>query len=153
MGCAYFFEKWTTDINSQTGVFNPRLLQQAMEFKGHNALALAKATGISIYSIMQLADGLREPTQIELLQIGYALGFLPTFFYCRTKKLDEPQLIFVCGDGIRPCHICGAVADYLCDQPIGDGKTCDLPLCNEHRHHIGAYDYCETHPQYPVIVL
>lgn len=152
MGCAHFFEEWGIDIDCQTNVFNPRMLQQAMESRGYDALALAKATGLSIYSIMQLADGVREPTQIELLQLGYALGFPSSFFYCGTKKLDEPRLIFVCGQGIRPCHICGAVADYLCDQPIGDGKTCDLPLCNEHRHHVGFYDYCENHPRYPVVV-
>lgn len=152
MGCAYLYEEWGIDLDSQTSIFNPRLLRQAMDFKGYTVLALSKVTGISIYSIMQLSDGLREPTEIECVQLGYSLGVLPSFFYRRTKKLDKPQLIFVCGSGIRPCHVCGAVADYLCDQPIGDGKTCDLPLCNKHRHHVGIYDYCETHPRYSVNV-
>lgn len=65
---------------------------------------------------------------------------------------------FVCGGGVQPCHSCGQVADYLCDYPIGDGKTCDLPLCEECRHKVAdphnadsgidlgdGFDLCPTH--------
>jgi hypothetical protein len=31
---------------------------------------------------------------------------------------------FVCGSGVTVCR-CGFVADFLCDAPIGDGKTCE----------------------------
>lgn len=39
---------------------------------------------------------------------------------------------WICGEGIIPCSICGIVADYLCDYPLGKGKTCDAPLCRAH---------------------
>lgn len=39
---------------------------------------------------------------------------------------------WVCGSGIVPCSTCGNVADHLCDYPMGKGKTCDAPLCDNH---------------------
>src|SRR3546814_13169402 len=34
----------------------------------------------------------------------------------------------------------------LCDYPVGDGKTCDRPLCEDHSHEV-AHDtyYCRGH--------
>src|SRR5947209_5504430 len=40
--------------------------------------------------------------------------------------------MFVCGRNVKVCG-CGDMADYLCDAPIGDGKTCDLPICESCR--------------------
>lgn len=47
---------------------------------------------------------------------------------------------FICGDFGAHCHEpgCGAVHDLLCDWPIGDGKTCDLPMCPDHAREIGV---------------
>lgn len=39
---------------------------------------------------------------------------------------------FVCGEGVIPCSVCGIVAEHLCDYPLGEGKTCDAPLCCNH---------------------
>ena len=38
----------------------------------------------------------------------------------------------VSGDTIKPCNQCGQIAFHFCDWPMGDGKTCDAPLCVEH---------------------
>lgn len=52
---------------------------------------------------------------------------------------------FVCGSGIATCR-CGYVADYLCDGPAGNGKTCDLPICERCRLHVGdELDLCSLH--------
>jgi hypothetical protein len=55
----------------------------------------------------------------------------------------------VCGNiHIEMCGFghCEYAADYLCDWPIGEGKTCDLPICNQHavqqRHEI---HFCPVH--------
>jgi hypothetical protein len=39
---------------------------------------------------------------------------------------------FWSGSGIVPCAVCAAVADHLCDYPMGKGKTCSAPLCDAH---------------------
>lgn len=46
-------------------------------------------------------------------------------------RVQEPMTAFLCGDGMDELSICrcGTVADYLCDAPMGEGKTCDAPLC------------------------
>jgi hypothetical protein len=61
-------------------------------------------------------------------------------FICSRKKIkDEPQ----------KCYVCGRPATVLCDAPKDDnlfGKSCDLPMCREHAHHIGQdNDVCEYH--------
>lgn len=38
---------------------------------------------------------------------------------------------FLCGKDVVPCRFCGVLAEYLCDAPVGRGKTCDAPLCAE----------------------
>lgn len=46
----------------------------------------------------------------------------------------------------RKCAFCGKPADYLCDYPIGDGKTCDKPICKKCKTIVGDnLDYCPTH--------
>jgi len=54
-----------------------------------------------------------------------------------------------CGEGLEAdprCRYCDVFASLLCDAPIGDGKTCDVPLCREHRFPIGReLDLCPIH--------
>jgi hypothetical protein len=41
---------------------------------------------------------------------------------------------------------CKAPGTKLCDWPIGDGKTCDKPLCDRHAVRVGDdTDYCRGH--------
>ncbi len=41
---------------------------------------------------------------------------------------------------------CGHMADYLCDEPIGKGRTCDKPACRCCRNHVGPdLDQCSFH--------
>ena len=53
---------------------------------------------------------------------------------------------FMCGPGIKPCEICGRVVGYLCDYPIGGGKTCDMELCEDCANVVGEeMDFCPVH--------
>jgi len=45
---------------------------------------------------------------------------------------DRKPIGWICGEAITPCNSCGDPSDYLCDFPVGEGKTCDLPLCGFH---------------------
>ena len=55
------------------------------------------------------------------------------------RKVGDPHplagnRIFYCGKGIEPCQECFSPADYQCDFPIGDGKTCDFYLCEKEQY-------------------
>ena len=55
----------------------------------------------------------------------------------------EDGRMFICGKGITPCHFCMEPADYLCDYPVGSGKTCDLALCEKHSNTMAdEIDFC-----------
>ncbi|MDQ1344853.1 MAG: hypothetical protein QG586_383 [Pseudomonadota bacterium] len=62
-------------------------------------------------------------------------------------KTNEETPLWICGAG-EPEHVCscGFVSDLLCDYPMGDGKTCDLPLCSTCAKQIGEDKHlCEIH--------
>lgn len=55
-----------------------------------------------------------------------------------------------CGPGVASwvCGIdgCSHGSVVLCDYPIGDGKTCDLPLCRGHSKVVGPdVHLCPVH--------
>lgn len=55
---------------------------------------------------------------------------------------------FLCGEFGPHCRAsgCGDVSDNLCDYPVGDGKTCDMPLCEVHSHEVAPnLHYCPAH--------
>lgn len=49
--------------------------------------------------------------------------------HCRTVRVGGSTMI-VCGERPKPkpCA-CGQPSRFLCDWKLGDGKTCDAPLC------------------------
>lgn len=56
--------------------------------------------------------------------------------------------MFMCGDLGPHCHAanCGAASDNLCDYPVGDGKTCDMPICAWHSCEVAPnVHYCPGH--------
>lgn len=54
--------------------------------------------------------------------------------------------IFINGDFGAHCHGCAAPSDNLCDYPVGEGLTCDRPLCEDHSYEVGRdMHYCEAH--------
>ncbi len=52
----------------------------------------------------------------------------------------------LCGDLGPHCAKCGDVGTQLCDYPVGDGKTCDRPVCEFHAAEVAPnVDYCPAH--------
>ena len=54
----------------------------------------------------------------------------------------------MCGDLGPHCadHRCAWAAEYLCDYPVGNGKTCDRPLCSDHAYEVAPdIHYCAQH--------
>ena len=68
---------------------------------------------------------------------------------CRTQKMPNGGVMWMCGDAFNDtpvCRVCGHIADRLCDYPVGNDKTCDSALCQEHARNIkGNLDYCPEH--------
>ena len=66
---------------------------------------------------------------------------------CYTKKNKSGQ-VFLSGDLGPHCadHRCSWVSAFLCDYPVGDGKTCDRPLCSDHAYEVAPeIHYCDSH--------
>jgi hypothetical protein len=63
-----------------------------------------------------------------------------------TEMMGGFEMI-VCGEDLDwPVCACGITAEYLCDYPIGKGKTCDLNLCDRCKRSIGEdRDLCLVH--------
>ena len=54
---------------------------------------------------------------------------------CESFNTSEGSFLVCRGRGRRKkCSVkgCSAIADYACDYPVGDGKTCDRALCRDH---------------------
>lgn len=65
---------------------------------------------------------------------------------CYIQRTRDGGKLFVCGDLGPHCADCAAVGDLLCDFPVGEGKTCDRPMCATHASEIGPeLHYCRTH--------
>jgi hypothetical protein len=67
---------------------------------------------------------------------------------CYIENMQNGTRVFICGDLGRHCTAdkCAASSDYLCDYPVGNGKTCDLPLCGSHAYEVAPnIHYCYGH--------
>lgn len=57
--------------------------------------------------------------------------------------------MFLCGNLGEHCADCGdvsGVSGFLCDYPVGEGKTCDRPMCEAHANEIAPdLHYCIQH--------
>lgn len=90
----------------------------------------------------------QPPTQAEY-KLWQGMGYLGTFEqYAQMKERSEGQHLFITGELGDHCADCMAVGDYLCDFPVGEGKTCDRPMCDAHSKEIGPeLHYCLAHQQ------
>lgn len=68
------------------------------------------------------------------------------------QECDEPMgevsdgPVILCGDLKVEVCACGYASDFLCDYPVGKGKTCGLPLCEKCRHAAdNDTDLCRLH--------
>jgi hypothetical protein len=64
------------------------------------------------------------------------------------SRLKNGGNLFVCGGRGPHCNAdgCKWAADFLCDYPVGDNKTCDRTLCDEHAYEVAPdMHYCAAH--------
>jgi len=142
MGCAYVFGK---SIGKSIKHFNIEMAELGAEARGMTIEKLYR-------KIPALLEAKRQMKPVDFLtqfEVSLLLGFPMPFFYRKMKPKSQSKPIIMCGSGIIACAFCGQAADFRCDAPIGEGRTCDLPLCIDHKHHRpdigGDIDYCPHH--------
>jgi len=65
---------------------------------------------------------------------------------CYLVPMKDGGQMFMCGNLGDHCADCGDVSGFLCDYPVGDGKTCDRPMCEAHANEIAPdLHYCIQH--------
>ena len=66
---------------------------------------------------------------------------------CYVRRTKDHGFMILCGNLGPHCATgCGDVGAYLCDYPVGEGKTCDKPLCSEHASEVAPdIHYCPGH--------
>ncbi|MBX3589037.1 MAG: hypothetical protein KF796_20600 [Ramlibacter sp.] len=64
--------------------------------------------------------------------------------HMRGTKLPDPCAAVV---GIADKrYVCEDMSRYLCDWPVGGGRSCDKALCEAHAHQVGPNKhYCPEH--------
>lgn len=89
-----------------------------------------------------------EPSRADF-ELWQSTGFTGTYAqYEQAKRREYGGLISLHGDLGPHCADCSGVGDFLCDYPVGDGKTCDRPMCDRHVTVIGPeMHYCKAHAQ------
>ena len=67
---------------------------------------------------------------------------------CYIDRMKDGGTMFMCGNLGPHCAAerCGALGVNLCDYPVGDDRTCDLPLCDSHAYEVAPnVHYCPGH--------
>lgn len=91
------------------------------------------------------SEHLKVPSRLEY-EHSKSMGYQGTFEDYSAMCAGRDLKIFICGDLGPHCADCMGFGDFLCDYPVGDGKTCDRPMCSDHSHGVGLdIHYCETH--------
>lgn len=65
---------------------------------------------------------------------------------CIPMKVGGISAIVCTGRGRQKCCRCGAPANLVCDWKVGNGKTCDQPICTVHAEEPAPNKHlCEEH--------
>lgn len=88
----------------------------------------------------------KEPSREEF-KLWQSFGYTGTYEdFCSSKCHVGISKVFVCGDLGEHCSDCAGFGDYLCDYPVGEGKTCDRHMCDDHANEIAPnLHYCDAH--------
>lgn len=145
MGCAVVKPQKQSLVCFKNGVWADRL-KEAREARGIELDDAAAQLGVHPKLLAAIEAGRVWSPRIAAQRFVVLYQFPLAFF------LDEPESGFgemhFSGDGIVACGFqgCPYIAERLCDYPMGGGKTCDQPLCEDHaQRQADEIDFCPTH--------
>lgn len=104
------------------------------------------------YSILVEWERDKRPGEPDTLALAICASVYdyPIHFFYQTHPPQDPLVVHLKMSGNEPvCYVCGFLSEYLCDYPIGKGKTCDAPLCKQHAIEQGSAwadrQFCPVH--------
>ncbi len=152
----------TQDEHGTMPLVYGRMFILARESRGHTRREAAQQSGVPLERLRAIERDEQAPSRVELDDLSVFYHY-PDAFFCQGddyyNAFSDPGL-FLCGpwlDEAKPCAICGlkALSSWLCDWPMGKGKTCDIVLCDTHRRRVAGepdedddpegVDYCPAH--------
>src|SRR5690625_3179175 len=87
----------------------------------------------------------KGPTRAEY-QEWCRMGYTRTWEQYLAPRQRRSSPLFMCGDLGAHCADCADVGEFLCDYPVGDGKTCDRAMCHSHANEVAPeIHYCAAH--------
>lgn len=88
-----------------------------------------------------------KPASVEEWRTWVQMGYLGSYdHYVAVKRENGINAIHISGDLGPHCTECAAPSENLCDYPVGDDKTCDRPLCDDHCSEVASdVHYCRGH--------
>lgn len=88
-----------------------------------------------------------KPASSAEYKLWQDMGYTGSYeLYAAIKRRHEGSRVYINGDLGPHCARCADVGDNLCDYPVGEGKTCDRPICDTHAHEIAPnLHYCDGH--------
>lgn len=116
------------------------MVRLAREARGMTEAALAREIGTTAKRIIEIERSREMPDSRLLGKIADATNYPLSFFEQVIAAEDGPTIM--CGErdkSFAACVGCGCLAEYLCDYPMGGGKTCDAPLCLDHAMKPGQF--------------
>jgi hypothetical protein len=89
----------------------------------------------------------RKPPSHDEFKLWVQMGYLGSYEkYAASVSQDVGATMFIHGDLGPHCSECAAPSDSLCDYPVGNDKTCDRKLCDDHSHGVASdTHYCRDH--------
>lgn len=133
----------------------PARLQAAREVRGLSRLEAAEKLDVTLGRLRRLESGDDAIAANELTRAALVYS-LPIAFFKKPIPVEQlrPGPIWMCGDGPggTTCSRCPELSERLCDYPLGNGETCDLPLCDgcaveqlPATESAESIDYCPQH--------
>lgn len=91
-------------------------------------------------------ERIKGPTRAEYAE-WLKFGYIGTWEqYAASKQRNQGGTIFITGELGDHCADCAALGIFLCDYPVGEGKTCDRPICEDHANEVAPeVHYCQGH--------
>lgn len=88
-----------------------------------------------------------KPPSHDEYKTWVLMGYLGSYeMYEQSVRERGDGLIHINGDLGPHCTECAAPGENLCDYPVGDDKTCDRRLCDDHSTEVAPdVHYCRAH--------
>lgn len=127
----------------------------ARDLRGLSMEDVADAIGVSHMDMLAYEQERATPPDGVVAAFARHTDMLPGFFAKVHERIPFGEM-FMCPlpEEVERCSVpsCRELVEAVCDFPVGDGKTCDLAMCLDHRVMVEEdVDICAFHRTFTVI--